>query len=124
MKRLFAAAVLAFAFTTATAVHAHGEAKAKQGGVVTVAGDLVFELVVKPEGAVVYVEDHGKPFATAGMSGKLTVLKGTEKSEGELKAAGDNRLEASGVKLAKGARAVATVTTTDKKTLTVRFTVK
>jgi len=37
--------------------------------------------------------------------------------------AGD-RLEAKGVKLAKGAKAVAALTTANKKAITVRFTVK
>ena len=52
-----------------------------------------------PDGAAIYVEDHGKPMAPTGMSGKLTVLNGTEKSEADLAAAGD-KLEAKGVKLA------------------------
>jgi hypothetical protein len=61
--------------------------------------------------------------APKGMSGKLTVLNGTEKSEADLAAAGD-RLEAKGVKLAAGAKVVAALTTAEKKVITVRFTVK
>ena len=38
--------------------------------------------------------------------------------------AGGNKLEAKGVKLGKGAKAVAALQTADKKTVTVRFTVK
>lgn len=97
--------------------------KPKHGGVVQAASDLSFELVPKGDAATIYIEDHGKPFATAGMKGKLTVLNGSEKSEAELKPAGDNRLEAKGVKLGKGAKAVASVTTS-KKTISVRFAVK
>src|SRR5688572_30087928 len=98
--------------------------KAKHGGIVQAASDLSFELVPKGDVATIYVEDHGKPYATAGMSGKLTVLNGTEKSEAELRPAGDNRLEARGVKLGKGAKAVASLATAQKKTVTVRFAVK
>ena len=102
---------------------AHGGAKAKHGGVVAVASDLGFELVSTPAGVVIYIEDHGKPMAPVGMSGKLTVLNGAEKSEAELVVVGD-KLEAKGVKLAPGAKVVAALTTSAKKTITVRFTVK
>jgi hypothetical protein len=61
--------------------------------------------------------------APTGMTGKLTVLSGSEKSEAELAVAGD-RLEAKGVKLAPGAKVVAALTTPAKKAITVRFTVK
>jgi len=115
---LFGAAVLATG-----AVQAHGGGAAKHGGVVQVASDLSFELVARADGAAIFVEDHGKPLAPTGMSGKLTVLNGTEKSEAPLVAAGD-KLEAKGVKLGKGARAVAALTTADKKAITVRFTIK
>ena len=115
-----ALAVSAVTFNTALA---HTD-KPKHGGVVQAASDLSFELVSKGDVATLYVEDHGKPFATAGMSGKLTVLNGTEKSEAELKPAGDNRLEAQGVKLVKGSKAVASLTTPKKKTMSVRFAVK
>ncbi|MFN9210258.1 MAG: hypothetical protein ACK6DI_05015, partial [Betaproteobacteria bacterium] len=87
------------------------------------ANDLTFELVARPDGAAIYIEDHGKPLAPAGMVGNLTVLNGNEKSEAPLRPAGD-RLEAKGIVLAKGARAVAALTTADKKAITVRFTVK
>ena len=72
---------------------------------------------------MIYVEDHGKPMAPSGLSGKLTVLNGSEKSEAVLVAAGD-KLEAKGVKLEKGAKVVAALTTSSKKAITVRFTVK
>lgn len=110
----------ALSFNTA---FAHTD-KPKHGGVIQAASDLSFELVPKGDVATIYVEDHGKPVATAGMTGKLTVLNGSEKSEAELKPAGDNRLEAKAVKLGKGSKAVASVTTSNKKTISVRFAVK
>jgi hypothetical protein len=110
----------ALSFTTAMA---HGENKPRHGGVVSAASDLHFELVGTSTGAALYIDDHGKPMAPTGMSGKLTVLNGAEKAEAALVVAGD-KLEAQGVKLARGAKVVAALTTPAKKVITVRFTVK
>jgi hypothetical protein len=123
MKKLFTVVALGLSFVTFNAAFAHGEAKARHGGVVAKASDLSFELVGTPAGAAIYIEDHGKPMAPTGMTGKLTVLNSAEKSEAELAVAGD-KLEAKGVKLAPGAKVVAALTTPAKKALTVRFTVK
>ncbi|MBI3156828.1 MAG: hypothetical protein HYZ20_15680 [Burkholderiales bacterium] len=122
-KKLLAVVALGLSVLSFNAAMAHGGAKAKHGGVVATASDLGFELVGTPTGAAVYVEDHGKPMAPTGMTGKLTVLNGTEKSEADLAAAGD-KLEAKGVKLAAGPKVVAALTTADKKVITVRFTVR
>ncbi len=123
MKRRCTVVALGLAAVSFNVAFAHGEAKARHGGVVAKASDLSFELVGTPTGAVIYVDDHGKPVALAGMTGKLTVLNGVEKSEAELAVAGD-RLEAKGVKLAAGAKVVAALTTPAKKAITVRFTIK
>ena len=123
MKKLLAVMVLGLSALSIHVAMAHGSAKAKHGGVVATASDLNFELVGTPTGAVLYVDDHGKPMAPTGMSGKLTVLNGSEKSDAELVVAGD-KLEAKGIKLAKGAKVVAALTTPAKKAITVRFTVK
>jgi hypothetical protein len=79
--------------------------------------------VARDGGAMIYVEDHGKPMAPTGLKGKLTVLNGAEKSEAELVVAGD-KLEAKGIKLASGAKAVVSLVTPAAKAITVRFTVK
>jgi hypothetical protein len=123
MKKLLTALVIGAAAVTLTTAFAHGNA-AKHGGVVQSASDLGFELVPQADGAVLYIEDHDKPVATDGMKGKLTVLAGSAKSEAELKPAGANKMEAKGVKLAAGAKAVAVLTTAAGKAVTVRFTVK
>lgn len=123
MKNILRIAAVAAAFTL-NAVYAHGPAAAKHGGTVASASDVGFELVAQPEGATLYIDDHGKPVATQGATGKLTVLNGKEKREVELQPAGENKLDAKGVKLAKGTKAVAAVTLPDKKIITVRFTVK
>jgi hypothetical protein len=57
--------------------------------VVQNASDLSFELVATADGATIYVEDHGKPMATAGMSGKLMVLAGANKTEVAMATVGD-----------------------------------
>ena len=123
MKKLLAVATLGLAVLGINTVLAHGDAQAKHGGTVQSAGDLGFELVAQADGAALYVEDHGKPMAPTGMSGKLTVLSGSAKSEAALTPAGD-KLVATGVKLAKGDKVVAALTTANKKAITVRFTVK
>lgn len=123
LNKLVTAAALALAALSSPVVLAHGGGASKHGGVVAVASDLGFELVATPAGAAIYIDDHGKPLAPAGMSGKLTVLNGSEKSEADLAVAGD-RLEAKGVRLGKGAKAVAAITTPEKKAITVRFTIR
>jgi hypothetical protein len=123
MKKLLTVVVLGLSTLSFDAAMAHGDAKARHGGVVAMASDLGFELVSTPGGVAIYVEDHGKPMAPTGLKGKLTVLNGAEKSEAELVVAGD-KLEARGVKLDKGAKAVATLVTPAAKAITVRFTVK
>lgn len=123
MKKLLTVVMLGLSVLSFNSALAHGGAKPKHGGVVATASDLSFELVGTPTGAVIYIEDHGKPMAPAGMSGKLTVLNGAEKSEADLAVAG-NKLEAKGVKLAPGAKVVAALTTATKQAITVRFTVK
>ena len=116
--QLLVVAATAFSLNVAMA---HGPKAAKFGGTVATAGDLVFELTTQGDTVTVYVDDHGTPLPTTGMSGKLTLLKGTEKSEADLVAAAPNKLEAKGLKLSPGTKAVAVVTLADKKVVTVRF---
>lgn len=105
-------------------VMAHEPDAPKFGGTVAAAGELGFELASQGDTATLYVEDHGKPLSTAGMSGKLTVLNGAEKSEADLTATDGNKLEAKGLKLSPGSKAVAALTLPNKKVITVRFPVK
>jgi len=127
MKKLFTVVVLGLSglsFTVAFNVAlAHESGKARHGGALATVSDLNFELVAQNGNAVIYIDDHGKPMAPTGMKGKLTVLNGTEKSEAALVVAGD-KLQAQGVKLAKGCKVVAALTTPAAKAITVRFTVK
>ena len=123
MKKMLTLVVLACSALSFSPAFAHGDAKARHGGVVTIASDLSFELVAVGGNAVIYVEDHGKPMTPTGMKGKLTVLQGGNKSDAELVVAGD-KLEAKGIKLSPGAKVVAALVTPAAKAITVRFTVK
>ena len=118
LRLLSASALCAASLLAAPTVFAHGDAKPQHGGIVRTASDLSFELVAAADGAALYILDP------AGASGKLTVLNGADKSEADLQPAGGNKLEAKGVKLGAGAKVVAALQTADKKTVTVRFTVK
>jgi hypothetical protein len=122
VKTLLTASLFALATVAGNAALAHG-ADPKHGGVVQAASELTFELVSTADGAVIYVEDHGKPVNPTGMSGKLTVLNGSEKSEAPLSATGD-KLEAKGIKVGSKAKVVAALQTTNQKAITVRFTAK
>ena len=124
MKKLIALAAVAMSLAMSGHVMAHGS-KAKHGGIVQTAGDLSFELVSKDGRTTIYVDDHGKDLPTTGVSGTLTVLKGAQKTEVPLEAAGGNMLVAKGAAvLAKGSKAVAAVTFADKNVVSVRFSVK
>ena len=66
-----------------------------------------FELVAKSDVITLHLRDHGKPANTQGMSAKLTLLNGTEKSEVMLAPAGGSTLEAKGsFKVAVGTKVV------------------
>ncbi len=123
-KLLATATLLAASMLAAPVALAHGGATPMHGGIVQTAADLSFELVATPDGALIYVQDHGKDADATGFNGKLTVLHGTEKTEAPLKSVGGNQLEAKGIKLTKGAKAVATLSSSHSKAITVRFTVK
>lgn len=124
IRRLLALHAVAAALVLPGQVLAHGAPDPQHGGVVTVANDMGYELVATADGAAIYVTDHDEDYDVKNMAGKLTVLNGTQRSEAALVPAGGNKLEAKGVKLAKGARAVATFEGSSRKTTTVRFTVR
>jgi hypothetical protein len=122
-RHLSVALVAAAALVAGAAAHAHGGIVAKHGGIAKEADDIGYELVVKSDGVELYMEDHGEPLASAGFTGKLTVLAAGAKSEAALKPAGANRLVATGVKVGTGAKVVASLTAADGATRAVRFAV-
>lgn len=124
MKYLISVASLVISCLSVNPVLAHGEAKPQHGGILQVANDLGFELVAQVDGATIYLMDHGKPLASKGITGKLTVLQGSNKIEADIKEAGDNTLRVLGVKLGKGDKLVAALSNIGGKSMTVRFTIK
>ena len=124
MKHLISVAGLAISCLSVNTVQAHGDAKPQHGGIVQKANDLSFELVTQADGATIYLMDHGKPMASKGITGKLTVLQGSNKIEADIKEAGDNTLRVMGVKLGKGDKLVAALSNVGGKGMTVRFTIK
>lgn len=124
LKQLALLAALAAASAQALAAGGH-DLEPKHGGVVQEVKDLTYELVARGDRLVLHVEDHGKPVATAGASGRATVLLGAEKIEAELVPAGDNRLQTkSAVQVGAGAKVVRIVHLPGKPATTVRFALK
>ena len=124
MKYLISVASLVISCLSVNPVLAHGDAKPQHGGILQVANDLSFELVAQADGATIYLMDHGKPLASKGITGKLTVLQGSNKIEADIKEAGDNTLRVLGVKLGKGDKLVAALSNIGGKSMTVRFAIK
>ena len=124
MKHLIPLACLALSFLSMNPALGHGEAKPQHGGIVQKVNDVSFELVVQADGAIIYLMDHGKPVTSKGITGKLTILQGSNKIEADIKEAGENTLRVLGVKLGKGDKLVAALSNVSGKNMTVRFQIK
>jgi len=124
LKHLISVLSLALSCLCMNTALAHGVAKPLHGGIVQKVNDIGFELVAQPDGATIYLMDHDKPMASKGITGKLTVLQGSNKIEADIKEAGDNTLRVLGVKLGKGDKLVAALSNVGGKSMTVRFTIK
>jgi len=116
---LFAATLAA----SSPAALAHGAHDPLYGGVTAEADHLSFELVGKDDGAHIYVMDHDDEHDASNMKGKLTILKGRDKTEAEILPVGGNQLHAKGVQLTSGDKVVAALQS-GENTYTVRFVVK
>ena len=124
MKKLLMMLALGATTLACGPVIAHGDGKPQYSGILQMVDDMSFELVVRADSAELYLGDHGEKVPTANMTGKLTVLSGTNKSEAKLEPAGGHKFEARAVKIAKGDKVIALVTSADKKTTSVRFVIK
>jgi hypothetical protein len=127
MKKQALMAILALGMAggaLAAGDHKHDDHAPRHGGVVAPGKEADFELVARPDALQLYMSDHGKPMDPSRAAAKLTLLAGAEKTEVELKPAGD-KLEAKGsFKVAAGTKAVAVVTNAGKTLGTARFTLK
>lgn len=104
---------------------AHGSMKPLHGGIVTMTGETVVELVRAPKGVDVYITEEDEPLAASGFSGKLIVTAAGAKKETPLAAQAGNRLSAPGLKIPAGAKVTVALTAkgSGAKTL-ASFTVK
>jgi len=121
LKTLLLALALSAYGNTALAHAEHGQPQ--HGGVVAEAGEMQFEVVSKDGLLTVYLSNHGNPVSAAGATGKLTALVGTAKSEFDLKAAGDNRLQGA-ANIPAGAKLLITVQWPGKKPLQARVVMR
>ena len=129
MKRAIAiivSCIAVTAFAQGKDAHKHGdEHKPKYGGVVKEVKEIQYELVAKPDVITVYIEDHGKKIDSKGATGKVALRQGSDRSEGTLAPAGDNKLEAKGkFNVAPGTTAIVVVKRAGAAEETVRFTLK
>ena len=122
MKKLLIAASIALFAGLALA---DGVLKPDHGGVMTEAssGNRV-ELVAGAEQLTIYLTDHsGKPVASKGASGEVTMLSGTEKTKTVLTPSGTNQLVAK-AKAGAGAKAIVKLALPGKPADLVRLTLK
>lgn len=105
--------------------------KAPHGGQLRMAGPVHLELVLSKtpleateKAIAVYVTDHaGKPQATAGASGTITILSGKTKVSVALKPDGDNKLSAQATYAATpDLKAIVSVTMAGQPAQQARFT--
>lgn len=87
-----------------TGAWAHGVPKPRHGGMVDIGGEISFELVRKGRSVEIYIEDHGKPVATAGATGELLLDSETGRAIAALKAAGANSVAGPAPALKPGQR--------------------
>jgi hypothetical protein len=87
----------------ACSAEAHGGTVPEHGGVLKLVADTSVELVRRPEGVQVWVEEEGEEVASGSMAGKLVIVDGGAKSEVALIPGAGNMWEAKGLKLKPGA---------------------
>jgi hypothetical protein len=133
LKTVFVATALA---SLATLGWGHDDAtldktKAPNGGQLRMAGIYHYELVVAPASAearnvpvIVYVTDHaGAKVPTAGATGSVTLLSGTQKTTVVLKPEGDNRMKGEGIyRSAADMKAIVSIALGGKPAEQARFT--
>lgn len=114
--RLFSGPALAMLLGLAltSPVLAHGSNKPQHGGVVTVVGETVLELVQNADGIQLFVVDEDEDVPSSAVTAKLTVSNGASSTEMVLQPGPGNQHVGKGIKLAAGATVA--VQLTDNKT--------
>jgi hypothetical protein len=104
-KTLLPAVAGLAALAVSVVADAHGSMKPEHGGVVQMTGETRFELVTAPSGVAVYLKEDEEDVPSSGATAKLTVTTAAGKtSTVPLAAAGGNKFEAKGLKLAPGSK--------------------
>jgi len=103
---------------------AHGDWPPKHGGIMSVGGEITFELVRRSNDVVIYVEDHGEFVATSGAIGSIEVFGDDGMRTVELVAAGANTLVANQVQFARGDRIRVRAILPNRRMLIGRFWIK
>lgn len=117
--KIFLIAISSITFNAS--VWAHGDETPLHGGVVKVEHEMVFELVRGAAATSLYLRDHGKPYPTDNVVGKVTVLAAGKKSDVKLVPAGNNKMTAD-VIIPDGAKVLVKVKEEGHHSVTVRFT--
>jgi hypothetical protein len=105
MKIIYTAAIaLALSGMAAVPALAHGVTKPQHGGIVTMNGETLFELVAKPAGTELYVMDDDEPVVASAMTAALTTNTAGKTQNVALKPAAGNRFTGPALKLAPGAK--------------------
>jgi hypothetical protein len=86
---------------------------------------MSFELVARPEGVELYVEDDGDEVNSADLAAKLTIVSAGAKSDVMLSPAAGNKFEAKGVNIAPGTKVTVLLTLKDKQSkIAANFAIK
>lgn len=92
-------------FVTLDLAYGHGDDKPKRGGIMGRGDEISIELVMEQSAIALYIEDHGTPVMTKGVTGTLSLIgPGRPGQEARLIPAGDNKLTATGLKPIPGDR--------------------
>lgn len=125
VKRIIAALAGVSLAALPVVAGAHGSTKPLHGGIVTMSGETVVELVRAPKGVDIYLTEEDEPLAASGFAGKLIVTAGGAKKETALVPQAHNKLTAPGLKIPAGAKVVVSLTAKGNGAKTLAsFTVK
>lgn len=125
MKKTLTTALAAMFVLTAQPILAHGSTKPKHGGIVSMSGETLFELVIKPRALELYVIDDDEPVVASGMTAKLTVNIGGKLQNIVLKPAAGNRFDGPAIKAPAGTKiAVLVIDQKSQARLGTTFAVK
>lgn len=109
-KRIIAALAGVSLVALPVAAGAHGSTKPVHGGIVTMSGETVIELVRAPKGVDIYLTEEDEPLAASAFTGKLVVTAAGAKQDTALVAQGGNKMSAPGLKIPAGAKVVVALT--------------